>query len=266
MAIRFIDTGFFKSPYVRTLQAPLKLLYSLIICEASAAGIYIKDLEIASLYIGLKVTDADFDYFIKTGKAVEIGQDKYFFPDFIEHQYPKGLQSNNPAHRNIINELKKYNLIDENNNIITRGIEAPLKPLSRCLSNSNGNSNSNSNSKEEVSNYNAMHDKTEKKQETKFDAKDALLKMGVDSNLADEWLKVRKNKHLTNTRTAFLKIWREIKKTDLTANDCIKAAIEHSWGGFQADWLTNSTFAKKGHKNDESSLTNPEVYKNIKFT
>jgi hypothetical protein len=102
--------------------------------------------------------------------------------------------------------------------------------------------------------------------ETKFDAKDALLKMGVDSNLADEWLKVRKNKHLTNTRTAFLKIWREIKKTDLTANDCIKAAIEHSWGGFEAEWLTNSTFAKKAHKNDESSLTNPEVYKNIKFT
>jgi hypothetical protein len=57
-----------------------------------------------------------------------------------------------------------------------------------------------------------------------------------------------------------------VKKTDLTANDCIKAAIENSWGGFQADWLTNSKFAKKGHKNDESSLTNPEVYKNIKFT
>ena len=90
--------------------------------------------------------------------------------------------------------------------------------------------------------------------------------MGVDSNLADEWLKVRKHKKRINTRTAFLKIWREIKKTDLTANDCIKAAIEHSWGGFEAEWLTNSTFAKKGHKNDESSLINPEVYKNIKFT
>ena len=102
--------------------------------------------------------------------------------------------------------------------------------------------------------------------ETKFDAKDALLKMGVDSNLADEWLKVRKHKKRINTRTAFLKIWREIKKTDLPANDCIKAAIEHSWGGFEAEWLTNSTFAKKGHKNDESSLINPEVYKNIKFT
>ena len=118
----------------------------------------------------------------------------------------------------------------------------------------------------ENENINDNENKDKNGVETKFDAKDALLKMGVDSNLADEWLKVRKNKHLTNTRTAFLKIWREIKKTDLTANDCIKAAIENSWGGFQADWLTNSKFAKKGHKNDESSLTNPEVYKNIKFT
>jgi uncharacterized protein YdaU (DUF1376 family) len=111
-----------------------------------------------------------------------------------------------------------------------------------------------------------LQEEQKKGVEKKFDAKDALLKMGVDSNLADEWLKVRKHKKRINTRTAFLKIWREIKKTDLTANDCIKAAIEHSWGGFEADWLTNSTFAKKGHKNDESSLTNPEVYKNIKFT
>jgi hypothetical protein len=118
----------------------------------------------------------------------------------------------------------------------------------------------------ENENINDNENKDKNGVEKKFDAKDALLKMGVDSNLADEWLKVRKNKHLTNTRTAFLKIWREIKKTELTANDCIKAAIEHSWGGFEADWLTNSTFAKKGHKNDESSLTNPEVYKNIKFT
>jgi uncharacterized protein YdaU (DUF1376 family) len=118
----------------------------------------------------------------------------------------------------------------------------------------------------ENENINDNENKDKNGVETKFDAKDALLKMGVDSNLADEWLKVRKHKKRINTRTAFLKIWREIKKTELTANDCIKAAIEHSWGGFEADWLTNSTFAKKGHKNDESSLTNPEVYKNIKFT
>lgn len=99
----------------------------------------------------------------------------------------------------------------------------------------------------------------------KFNAKDALLKMGVDSNLADEWLKVRKNKRCTNTRTSFLQIWREIKKTELTAQDCIRIAIENSWAGFKADWLTNDTFAKKGHKIDESDLTNPEVYRNIKF-
>ena len=117
MALRFIDTNYFKSPFVKSLKAPLKLLQNYIICDCSGAGIWTKDLEIAAIYIGEKITDEDFNIFVTSGKALDLKNGKYFFPDFIEHQYPKGLSNTNPAHINVIVELKKYNLIDEYLNI-----------------------------------------------------------------------------------------------------------------------------------------------------
>lgn len=114
MALRFFDTNFYKSPFVRGLQGACKGLYSFIICDCKASGIWAKDLEVASLYVGFKIAEKDFDIFLKSGKAIDLKDGNYFFPDFIEHQYPKGLSDKNPAHINIILDLKKYNLIDEN--------------------------------------------------------------------------------------------------------------------------------------------------------
>lgn len=113
MAKRFIDTGFYKSPFVRGLKGALKGLYSFIICDCDGAGIWVKDLGIAATYIGFEISEKDFEIFVKSGKAVDLKNGKYFFPDFIEHQYPKGLQEKNPAHKNFICELKKFNLIDK---------------------------------------------------------------------------------------------------------------------------------------------------------
>jgi hypothetical protein len=113
MAIRYIDTRFFESPFVRGLKGASKTLYCFIICNASGAGIWAKDLEVASLYTGFKLTDADFEVFIKSGKAIDLKNGKYFFPDFIEHQYPKGLSEKNPAQVNFIKELLQYNLLDK---------------------------------------------------------------------------------------------------------------------------------------------------------
>jgi hypothetical protein len=138
MAKRFIDTGFFKSPFVRFLKAPLKSLYLYIICDCDGAGIWVKDLEIASAYVGEKITEKDFDVFVKSNKAIDLNNGKYFFPDFIEHQYPQGLSEKNPAQKNFINELKKYDLIDSEMNIkkgASKHLESPSK---RDLGNGNG--------------------------------------------------------------------------------------------------------------------------------
>jgi hypothetical protein len=77
----------------------------------------------------------------------------------------------------------------------------------------------------------------ENKDEYIFVFKSALVELGIEPKIVSEWLKVRKNKKLTNTETAFNLIKKEIEKSGLTPNECIKIAVEKSWGGIDAEWL-----------------------------
>lgn len=124
MAKRFIDTSFFKSPFVRGLQGAYKGLYLFIICDCNGSGIWSADFEAASLYIGQKVDISGFQkLFVEKGKAIDLENGRYFLPDFIEHQYPTGLSLTNTAHKNFIAELLKFNLLDEN----LKPLQSPLK-------------------------------------------------------------------------------------------------------------------------------------------
>lgn len=147
MANRFLDTNYYKSTFVRGLKGHLKSLYSFIICDCDGAGIWNMDLESAGMFTGFNILFDEFkENFIETGKAIEISNGKYFFPDFIDHQYPSGLQATNKAHKNFITTLTKYGLIDPNQKIIKK--EAPLKePLKGShVQSSNGNGLGNGNS------------------------------------------------------------------------------------------------------------------------
>ena len=75
----------------------------------------------------------------------------------------------------------------------------------------------------------------------KFDFRKALLTAGVEPEIADAWMQVRKAKKAVNTEIAWKAIEREIAKTANTANECIRYAVEHSWCGFKAEWCENAT-------------------------
>ena len=82
------------------------------------------------------------------------------------------------------------------------------------------------------------------------------MSIGVERNIAEEWIKVRKNKKLTQTETAFRKTKKEIEKSGLSANDCITLCVEHSWGGFNAEWVERETLTQHQtthttHSNDD---------------
>lgn len=143
MANRFLDTNYFKSPFVRSLRGSLKSLYSFIICDCDGAGIWNLDMQAATLYTGFDQTFQDFEnHFVTTGKAYPLGGNKYFFPDFIEHQYPKGLKQANPAHKNFISILKKYDLLDQQLNVVLKGaIKGLQSPIGNGHSNGNGQGN-----------------------------------------------------------------------------------------------------------------------------
>jgi hypothetical protein len=64
-----------------------------------------------------------------------------------------------------------------------------------------------------------------------------LLDVGVENQIAKDWLSIRKIKRLPLTPTAFESISKKIAGAGLTMNAGIKICVEQGWAGFSADWL-----------------------------
>ena len=84
----------------------------------------------------------------------------------------------------------------------------------------------------------------------KFDFRSAILSLGVEENICDDWLQVRKAKKASNTETAFKAINNQILISGLPANECIRIAAENSWQGFKAEWLVNLNISNNGQANN----------------
>lgn len=65
-----------------------------------------------------------------------------------------------------------------------------------------------------------------------------LLSLGVTEDTARAWMVVRHKAKAVSTRVAFDGIAREVAKSGLPAEDCIRTAVERSWRGFRADWMS----------------------------
>lgn len=112
MAKRFIDTDLFKKKFIRDLDGTYKLLWIYIINDCNHAGIWEPDFEVASIRIGVTVYE---DQALKKfgDKVVQInGGEKWFFPSFIQFQYPSGLNPKNNAHISVISILERYKIKD----------------------------------------------------------------------------------------------------------------------------------------------------------
>ena len=68
-----------------------------------------------------------------------------------------------------------------------------------------------------------------------------LIALGVTPETADAWMTVRHKAKAVSTRVAFDGIAREVAKSGLPAEDCIRTAVERSWRGFKAEWLRKDT-------------------------
>lgn len=68
-----------------------------------------------------------------------------------------------------------------------------------------------------------------------------LIALGVTQETADAWMVVRHKAKAVSTRVAFDGVAREVAKSGLPAEDCIRTAVERSWRGFKAEWLRKDT-------------------------
>jgi Helix-turn-helix domain len=74
--------------------------------------------------------------------------------------------------------------------------------------------------------------------------KQILHEFGIDGQLADDFLIIRKAKKLPLTKTAVEGIKREADKARLGINEAIKYCIEVGWAGFNSEWYANRTASK----------------------
>jgi hypothetical protein len=72
-----------------------------------------------------------------------------------------------------------------------------------------------------------------------------LVDLGVDEQIAKDWLAVRKAKRAPLTQTAVDDLVREAGKARITVADAVRMCAQRSWQGFKADWLKS---APNGHE------------------
>lgn len=116
MAKRLSDTDKFKKPFFRSLPGPYKLLWDYLYHNCDNAGVWIKDFDIAQIYIGsdMKITEAQALKLFEGRIQIFDNGAKWFIPSFIEFQYDCTIENLNPknnAHLSVIKKLTKEGLI-----------------------------------------------------------------------------------------------------------------------------------------------------------
>ena len=142
------------------------------------------------------------------------------------------------------------------------GKKGGKKSLGFCSSKSQSKTQSKNISKSEANSENEIENEIDIDNNIKkFSFLKELLSIGVERKIAEEWIKVRKNKKLTQTETAFRKTKAEIDKSGRSANDCITLCVERSWGGFKAEWIEreipsqpHATTTTQSNNNDDWQL------------
>jgi len=92
----------------------------------------------------------------------------------------------------------------------------------------------------------------------KFNFKAELLTLGVDKDVLQDWLDVRKKKKAANTKTALKGLLTEVEKSGINIAEAVKISAENSWSGFKAQWYSNLSPAKQAqsvHSFSEQNYT-----------
>ena len=110
MAKRYTDNQKWSKPFIRTLEAPYKLLWFFILDECDHAGIWQIDMDVARIKTGCQNINLDEAKKVFGNKVIVFdGDEKMFVQDFIDFQYGT-LKPENRVHFSVISLLSKYGL------------------------------------------------------------------------------------------------------------------------------------------------------------
>ena len=152
--------------------------------------------------------------------------------DLVKFKEVKGKRSDAGKESARLRVLNK----EQQNPTKSTSVESVQQISTNPTDNDNDNVNDNVNDND---NDNVINNKINKPSVNKFSFKNSLIDLGVNVEIAEGWLEVRKQKKAVNSKIAFEKIKTEIIKSTLNPNDSIKMAVEKSWSGFSSEWITN---------------------------
>jgi hypothetical protein len=112
--------------WFRKLPPHLKCLWEYILSKCDCTGVWSPDFELATFYIGQKVTVADLKHF--NGHLVP-WKGKWWVAEFCKFQYGK-LRSTAPVHVKILHRLEEHGLIDLAVDVQEGGRESLAQALS----------------------------------------------------------------------------------------------------------------------------------------
>lgn len=128
MAKRFIDTGIFRKPSIRAMDAPYKALFIYLLCECDHAGVWDVEVDVAATRLGVKLV-AEKALAGMGGAVIAIdGGRKWWIPEFVSFQYGT-LNPANKVHASVIAILSKYGVdpFDAEKEGAYKGLGSPLE-------------------------------------------------------------------------------------------------------------------------------------------
>lgn len=106
---------------MRGLEAPYKALWIYLLCECDHAGVWVVELDVAQIRMGLKL-DPEKVIEKMGGAVVPVdGGSKWYLPDFVSFQYGK-LNPANRVHASVLDRLSSLGIDPEN-----KPLTSPLK-------------------------------------------------------------------------------------------------------------------------------------------
>ena len=108
MAKRYFDTGLIEQSWYQKLPPKGKALYIHLLCICDYSGIFEVNAPLMSMYIGEPITEDDiFGMFGKRVIPLLNHENKGIITDFVYFQQGGEINPKNPAHKGVVNSLKK---------------------------------------------------------------------------------------------------------------------------------------------------------------
>jgi len=108
-----------------------------------------------------------------------------------------------------------------------------------------------------------VKDKDINNKPTAFNFRNSFLELGVDNDILNDWLSVRKKKKGVNSETAFKGFVNEVKKSNLTIPQAVEICASKSWASFNASWdIGKELMPKEKTKQEIYEEQLAEVFKN----